>query len=46
MSFRLAIPGGLLSSSARFRFANRRALSAEPQSQASTFYLDNRAAGA
>ena len=46
MSFRLAIPGGLLSSSARFRFANRRALSEQPSAQARSFYLDNRTAGA
>ncbi|MDQ3665570.1 MAG: hypothetical protein M3410_03040 [Acidobacteriota bacterium] len=37
MSFRLAIPGGLLSSSARFRFANCGTLSEEPSSQARTF---------
>jgi hypothetical protein len=37
MSFRLAIPGGLLSSRARFRFANCGALSEEPLSLARTF---------
>src|ERR1700730_8789563 len=37
MSFRLVIPRGLLSSSARFRFANHRALSAELSIRARTF---------
>ena len=38
MSFRLVIPGGLLFSSARFRFANHRALSEKPSAQTSLFF--------
>jgi hypothetical protein len=54
MSFRLVIPDGLLSSSARFCFANRRALSEKPSVRgkqflwplwASLLSLENRGSG-